>query len=65
MFSNAHQSVPALFKEIMANQEQRRALKTVPVVDFARYKTLYQDMVRFRKAAEDFLRRTGNTNGKI
>lgn len=56
-------STPALFKEIMHNDVQRRLTKSSPVVSFAEHKRLHVQHQDLMKAAERVTAGTKN-NGK-
>jgi hypothetical protein len=59
MFSNAQQNVPPLFREIIRNQAERRALTAGNVVPFSvapEVRRLRKEMDDYRGAAEKALR---------
>lgn len=61
-YTNVKQSIPALFKSIIANDEQRRLTKSSPVVSFTEHKRLYREHMDFMRAAE--LATAGTNGGK-
>lgn len=68
MFSNAEQSIPEVFKLIIINDNQRRALKAPAVVTFddvCRYRELRDDFQNnLRPSAERMLRKLDGTQGR-
>lgn len=51
-FNTRKQSVPALFRTIIENDEQRRLTKSSPVVSFADAKRLHVEHQDFMRATE-------------
>lgn len=50
--SNSQQRIPPLFQEIIRNDNQRAALKALPLVNLAFYKGLKDERGIYTKAAE-------------
>jgi hypothetical protein len=51
-YNNQKQSIPKLFKAIIANDEQRRLTKSSQVVNFAEARRLTMEHRDFMRAAE-------------
>lgn len=57
-FTNAKQSIPPLFAEIMRNHAEREALRAPSLITFGearRYRVLQAEMDEFRRGAEKAL----------
>lgn len=52
MDSNTQQHIPPLFKEIVRNDNERAALKALPVIDFFKGAELIKERRSYTRAAE-------------
>jgi hypothetical protein len=63
--SSPRQSIPHVFIEIMANQEERARMHALPAVPFHDYVARKRDMdACLRPAAQALLRRPGGNRGR-
>lgn len=55
-YTNAHQSIPAQFKEIMRNDKEREALYALPAIPFHKMVELIRERRQYSRQAEKLLR---------
>lgn len=63
MFTNAHQSIPYVFREKMRVDNQIAEMLGKDIVFFADYKEAKDEQFRVRVGCQNFIRQQRTTNG--